>query len=198
MRVVVIFVLLTVFVGFVAPLGPIPVGAQSKQEAGIRQHSVKKGETGGAWLEDVFGGLYSIESILINPPDTAFKERDRHLLVKILNSDNQWTTVIDMPVNADAALDSEIWPRISLGPKLTPEMVAFYNRLKRTPPSPDTYGYRLEAVFQPQEPLPARGVRFEMVGPYAMGKAWTFWVKTDSLPARYGGVSREWRYRHVW
>lgn len=178
--------------------GPAPVGAQGTQEAGLRQHSIQRGESGAAWLEDLFGGTYAIESIEIVPPDKDFKGRNHRLLVKILNPENQWTTVADLPVSAEAALDRESWPRISLAPKVTPEMEAVYKRMKRPPPSAGTYGYRLEAEFQPPEPLPARGIRFEMAGPYAMGKAWTFRVRTDSLPARYGGVSREWKYSHVW
>lgn len=85
-----------------------------------------------------------------------------------------------------------------LAPKLSPALAAFYKRMGRDPASSDTYGYRFEATFRPPELVLAEGIRFEMEGPYMMGQAWTFWVNTESFPARHGGVSREWRYRHVW
>ena len=172
--------------------------AQGTLEAGLRQHSIDAGEAGSAWLEEVFGGLLAIESIQIQPPDTVFDGRDQHLLVRLLESGGKWTTVIDLPVNPTAARDPAVWPRISLAPEITPEMAAIYEMTKRTPPSPESFGYRLAAEWRPPQPLLAEGVRFELVGPAAMGTGWTLWVRTDTFAASVGGVSREWKYVHVW
>lgn len=184
--------------GLTVAFGTTGTAIQSLQEAGFRQHSLGRGEVGTAWFEESFGALYAIESIQVTPPDTQFKGRDHHLLVKLLEANGQWRTILNIPVEPKAALDAEIWARISLAPELTPEMEAFYERMGRNPASSDTYGYRLEATFRPPEPILAQGIRFEMEGAYSIGKAWTFWVKTDSFPSRQGGAYSEWRYRHVW
>jgi len=197
-RVVLKLGLLTGLVSSGLASGPAGASAQTPPEAGLRQHRIELGETGTAWFEDGFGGLFAIESIRIEPPDTVFEGHDQRLLVKLLEAGEGWTTVIDLPVNPEAARDTARWPRVSLAPQVTPEMAAIYEMAQRTPPSSESYGYRLEATWQSPEPLLAEGVRFELVGPDALGRGWTFWVRTAALPAGSGGASWEWRYVHVW
>ncbi len=197
-RIVLKLGLLTGLVSSGLAFGSAHAAAQDTLEAGVRQYRIELGETGTAWFEDGFGGLFAIESIQIDPPDTVFEGHAQRLLIKLLEPGEGWTTVIDLPVNPEAARDPATWPRVSLAPELTPEMAIGYKVLNRTPPSSESYGYRLEATWQSLEPLLAQGVRFELVGPGTRGLGWTFWVRTDALPASSGGASWEWRYVHVW
>jgi len=183
--------------------GPSGVSAQNTGGAGIREARLRTGDTGTAWIQEDFGGLLAIESISITPPDTVFEGRSQRLVVKLLDPGNEWTTVMDLPVDPGSARDPEVWPRISLAPETPPEMAQAYELIKQAMKKqgrsePETHGYYLEAAWRPPEPLLAKGIRFELVGPYAPGTGWALGVKTDALASRHGGVSHEWSYRHVW
>ena len=195
--------LLAALVSCVMPSGPSGAYAQSTTQARLREAGVEPGDTGTAWIEEDFGGLFAIESIRINPPDTVFDGRSQRLLVKLLEPGDQWTTVIDLRVDPESARNPSVWPRISLAPEPPSEMAQAYELIRqemrrRGRSEAEEHGYYLEAAWRPLEPVLARGVRFELVGPHAQGKGWTFSVSTDAMASRHGGVAHEWSYRHVW
>lgn len=178
-------------------------GAQEPQEAFPGVSRLTPGEVGTAWFQEDFGGLFAIEDITVTPPPEGLGDQERRLVVKLMGPGDTWKSVLDLPVGPAAPAGSTAWSRVSPTQEPPPELAEAYALIRqamaaqgRSEPEDPEPG--LEAVMHPPEPVLARAIRVELIGPSFPEGAWVFVVRTDPLVFRHGGVSHEWKYTHVW